>query len=620
VAKFTKFFGGLFSNAGGYALGSATADALRPALQEVVNTANATHPAIPLSAQQAAQAEIVGAYDAADVRRDASWQGLNATRANALRALAGQAPGFSQLAQLRNRGRITDAEFERGLAQLGIRDEWRDDVRALRFALPSGPELAEMAVQGVLDVDDARAVAATVGTDAANFDRYFKLAGDPPGGAQLLDLWNRREITEADVDRGLRQSRLKPEWIDRVKALRRYLIPPSDTIRLAVREVYDAEKRAALDLDAEFPPAFAAKAALLGISESDARDLWAGHWDLPSYTQGANMMFRGEISPAEFDTLLAALDYAPTWRKGLANIARAIPTLSDMVRFAVRDVYVPARRRALDLDAEYPEPFTAQAAKHGLAQSDAEDYWAAHWKLPSATQGFRMLWRGEIDDDGLGSLLKALDYAPTWRDKLANIARPTLGRIDIRRAFAAGIIPRARALELYGKLGYTSADAEIMVALAKPAAATTTKDLTLAQLTSEYERGMLDAGAYAAEVKALGYDTDEVKALQALADRKRIDRAREQKISTIRTAYVGHRLREPEARAALTASAIPSAAVDAVFAEWSDARAANVRILTPTNLKALYKAAKITRDEALDQLAFRGYDAENAARLIETWT
>jgi hypothetical protein len=111
-----------------------------------------------------------------------------------------------------------------------------------------------------------------------------------------------------------------------------------------------------------------------------------------------------------------------------------------------------------------------------------------------------------------------------------------------------------------------------------------------------------------------------VKALQALADRKRIDRAREQKISTIRTAYVGHRLREPEARAALTASAIPSAAVDAVFAEWSDARAANVRILTPTNLKALYKAAKITRDEALDQLAFRGYDAENAARLIETWT
>jgi len=77
---------------------------------------------------------------------------------------------------------------------------------------------------------------------------------------------------------------------------------------------------------------------------------------------------------------------------------------------------------------------------------------------------------------------------------------------------------------------------------------------------------MIDAGEYADELTALGFDANEVKQLRALAERKRVDRAREQAISTIRTAYIGHRLGEPEARAALAARGVPAPAVDAVFA------------------------------------------------------
>jgi hypothetical protein len=130
---------------------------------------------------------------------------------------------------------------------------------------------------------------------------------------------------------------------------------------------------------------------------------------------------------------------------------------------------------------------------------------------------------------------------------------------------------------------------------------------------------MIDAAEFRTEVESLGYDAAEADTLAKLAERKRVDRAREQAIATIRTAYVGHRLREPEARAALAERGVPAAAVDAVFVEWNGARAANVKVLTAANLKALYKSATISRDEALAELTFRGYSDADAARLVGTW-
>ena len=65
---------------------------------------------------------------------------------------------------------------------------------------------------------------------------------------------------------------------------------------------------------------------------------------LPSYEQGAEMLHRGELTDAQFSGSPKALDYAPTWRSKLETIARRIPPLSDMIRFAVRQVYKTRRK------------------------------------------------------------------------------------------------------------------------------------------------------------------------------------------------------------------------------------------------------------------------------------
>jgi len=129
------------------------------------------------------------------------------------------------------------------------------------------------------------------------------------------------------------------------------------------------------------------------------------------------MLFRGEISEGQYAGLLKALDYAPTWRGKLLAIARRIPPISDMIRFAVREVYSPDVRARFGQDDDYPEAFTAKAALHGLSEEDAKAYWAAHWELPSTEQGFRMFHRSLIDKPTLELLLRAKDIMPFWRDK-----------------------------------------------------------------------------------------------------------------------------------------------------------------------------------------------------------
>lgn len=203
----------------------------------------------------------------------------------------------------------------------------------------SPADAAEAVIRGLMDEGDAANEASMSGYNGERFATFEGLAGQPPGAEQLLELWNRGALSEDRVNDGLRQSRLRPEWVGPVKALRNVLVPVSDLIRMAVREVFTPALRDSLDLDADYPAALTAKAAQLGLSEEDARNFWAAHWDLPSATQMAEMMFRGELSEAQFEDGLRALDYAPTWRKKLSTILRPIPGLSDMVRFAVREAY-----------------------------------------------------------------------------------------------------------------------------------------------------------------------------------------------------------------------------------------------------------------------------------------
>lgn len=282
------------------------------------------------------------------------------------------------------------------------------------------------------------------------------------------------------------------------------------------------------------------------------------------------MLHRGVISAGQFRDLLKALDFAPTWRDKLREISRPIPPLSDMIRFAVREVYDPAKRRALGLDAEFPDSFADHAALHGMAREDAADYWAAHWKLPSAQQGYAMLWRGEINASQLDELLKALDYPTKWRDRLANIAYHVPGRVDLRRMLAARIIDRAEVKRGYQRLGYTVGDAETLTKFAEHLA------LAPEQRTSWS------------------------------------DRARSSLFTATKREYLDSSLDEAGAREKLQVVGAIGAEADAVIEAWNAEHEIHRRELTPAEIRKAYKKALYTQEEAISELIERGMTSEDA--------
>lgn len=439
----------------------------------------------------------------------------------------------------------------------------------------SPDDAAEAIVRGLLDEDEAANEASMSGVNGERFGVIHGLAGQPPGAQELLELWNRGAIGQDDVDRGLKQSRLRPEWVGPVKALRTVLVPVSDRIRMAVREVFSPDLRRSLDLDADFPEALLPFTRQLGLLDSDARDYWAGHWDLPSRTEGADMWHRGEITEAQYDALLRALDYAPVWRGPLKAISNAIPSLSDMQRLARREVYNPAQRRALDLDADFPAEFAQQAAKHGFSEKDAKDFWAGGWRLPSATQGYHMLWRDEITEPQLDDLLKALDYAPVWRPKLANIARLVPGRVDLRRMLAAGVIDRAKVKKGYQRLGYTDADAETLTVFAEQQAAS-----------------------------------------GPTVHQKWADKAKSSLFTVTHSEYLDDSLDRAGAESAFDVVGVPEGERAAIFAAWDKENEIARLELTTAQIVKAYKNAKLTLDEAKGRLADKGIAPGDADILL----
>lgn len=342
-------------------------------------------------------------------------------------------------------------------------ESWQDNPN--RVLQPG--TLAELVAKGITEFGPAAGHAAREGFGTNAFRALVEGQLGVPAQGQAMEAFRRNLIDEAQFRHVLTKAAVEPGYHDALVALRTVLPSVTDLIRMAVREVFNPQQRAFLQLDAEYPDALTDVGERIGLSRTTLGNYWAAHWELPSYTQLTEMRFRNLLSPQEFSDALKAIDIAPLWRPKLEAIARRIPTISDMVRFAYREVYDDVQRQALGLDAEYPDAFTAQAALHGMSETHAKQYWAAHWRLPSAMQGYRMLHRNVIELPELNGLLKALDYPPLWRDRLRAIAYLEPGRIDLKRLLRYEIFTRQEVREGYERLGYRPEHAEALTRIAE---------------------------------------------------------------------------------------------------------------------------------------------------------
>ena len=119
------------------------------------------------------------------------------------------------------------------------------------------------------------------------------------------------------------------------------------------------------------------------------------------------------------------------------------------------------------------------------------------------------------------------------------------------------------------------------------------------------------------ELDELGFTPEDAARYRRLGEARKVSAARRQTLATIRSAFVGHRLQEGEARAQLDALGLAPEARDRIWSEWQQQETANVRVLTPAQIRKLYSNAVLTAEEAVAELELRGFSRSSAERMLQ---
>lgn len=425
------------------------------------------------------------------------------------------------------------------------------------------------------------------------------------------------------------------------------LIPPDTGPSLfprpKVAEGTEAAFIATMDRIGSIGPVLADNPIFLGIASALFSPLLMGQFAQVLNERTLMRPLRDKVRPET----LQALDVIGAWRRGsisledrvkrlnelgfpvedqaaLLRLSEAIPGPQDIIRFAVREVYDPVQRAALDLDAEI-EPVLKGAADDiriaGLPEDTLRKFWAAHWVLPSIQQAFEMRHRAVIDDVGLKSILKALDIAPVWRGRLQSIAFTPFTRVDIRRMHKLGVLDDAAVLRAYKDIGYDEEKAALQVAFVKALNTNPTRedetfsdreairsrDLSKADIVNAFEDGIIERSAVEQALSGMGYAPGEVSHIIDLAlFKESVSRSRKT-VRNLQSGFVKGALDEAFVISFMGRMGLPASFIDTQLDSWKLEVESNVSLPTKAEILRWFSKDLLSESDAADALKRMGF-------------
>ena len=404
-------------------------------------------------------------------------------------------------------------------AQLNVLVGWCR-LAYLRANPHEPPSVADVMVQWIRgernDRDTIRGIRQW-GYDEDEARRMMASARTPLSIGLVQEAVRREYITPEKGEAELIRGGLRAEDAARAIAMREYVLPPQDVIRLAVREVFTPDARAAGNLDADYPSLLTERAARAGMTEQDAKDLWAAHWELPSMRQGVEMLHRGVIDEDTYRQLQRARDVAPAWRDRLTQIQYSPITRVDLRRLHAEGAISDERMKRgyadigyspedADLMAEWTKTRSAAAAARA-AKGDAAGLSRAAiirlYRLGAIDRGRAVGMMGELDiaEDAAGGYLRAADL------ELEADAREDRIRAILERVRGDLVTARDAKAEISG-LDLEPAERDLVMARLERLEATQAKHPSRADWDRWAKAGLVEEREYVSALAAMGWRTD----------------------------------------------------------------------------------------------------------------
>lgn len=487
----------------GIAIGSilspVLATAFEPIVQGIANGAWSNNPSRPLSPDLLAASVLKGVETEGTAASEASKSGISAGAFDVMVKTAGNAIGIESALLLFRRKQIDAARLRQVEQYSNLNPLFYDMVPMLRYVPLSVGEVVTGNLKGHIDDGTAAEYLGHAGIDPVFQPLLKASAGRPLGLQEMLHLWNRQKMTEADVDAGIRQSDINDTYLPFAKELRHYYPPPRSLVpMLRSGAITDAQFTTWMSYYGAEPDVVTAFRKEANAPTSHAgKDLTQAQ---VSRLYGAEILTRAEATtrldalglPAESVTLL--LDYEDDLRpeklmnaliakiggryvahkmtKPEATTALAagkVPSAAVQQLFSIWDIertattYTPspsgivgALRRGLIT------PAAAHRRLNNLGVLDADivivvgDGWP-----PTAPQDARAAVTAVLADDD-----ELLSTASGTKSP-----HKTLTPTQITKEYLTGLISRPAAITALETIGYNATDANALLTLAGPPAA-----------------------------------------------------------------------------------------------------------------------------------------------------
>lgn len=339
--------------------------------------------------------------------------------------------------------------------------------------------------------------------------------------------------------------------------------------------------------------------------------------------------FRGFVSEEMLTKKLYELKFPDYEIELIKKISRYFPGVSDLVRFAVREVYTPDIVDKYQLLSDIPDSYLAESQKAGLPAEQAKNYWASHWELPSLSMGFEMFHRqtknpdpklsdtiktplgnstyNVIGKDTLKELVKSLDISPFWREKLIEISYTNLTRVDVRRMYGLGVLDQDGVFKNYLDQGYTPENAKLMTDFTVKYESNEYDGITRASLIASYADGVITYEQLELYLRGLGYTEQNVMLWLAQAQYDKVMTDIKVMSDDIVELYQMGAYNLDQVRAELLKLDVPAIYVESVITKVIKVKAKRTKVPTLDDCKSWLKNGLIDESYFTGKLRLLGY-------------
>jgi hypothetical protein len=487
-----------------YGAGGAISPALSPLTQTILNEVWPLRPVVPISPTDAAAMAVQGVMSEEDAAKEAELSGIASDRFHKLFLVNGNPIAPEQALDLWNRGEIKEEDVARALLQSRLKPEWVDTFKLLRRQLLQAAELAEMVVQDVLTQADATDRAAALGIHADDFAHLVRLAGNPPGPQDTLSLWNRNLMTEEEATLALRQSRLKPEWIDIFKRSRIRPATTAQAVEAVVRQRITHDEGAKI-------------AAENGI-DAQTFALMVNTAGRPiGIVQALTLYNRKVYGKAQVEEVVARSDVRAEYTDAILHLAVRYPSILQVRQLVAAGAVSDEYATRLLVEQGYPHDLAVGvvAAGHGAKTAKHRDLTVS--EVETLYQG------GGLSRDDATGMIQQLGYDATEAALILDLA-------EFRRIarFIEAVINRVHAqfvahridvdvitTEL-DRVGVPTDQREQLIDLWSQERAANVRTLTEAQVHRAFKLGILDDATATAKLVNMGYAPDDAGILLSI--------------------------------------------------------------------------------------------------------